>query len=501
MDISHKTHVAKLSNLGRTANFAQMDEGNEEEEDPEEVAFRERLRKLAEEEETTSQSDPFGLGDQHPTSRPFTNSLFGDDKLSSDAQKAMDMLRRTSMAINDDDGYRIGSYNEEDENETNEASFKAQQARLKALAAAAQPGAVRSNLARNGIPKPPGLVDADYQRRMKEREKRLSVAETAAIMAGTGINANDSHEVKAHIDQVVKENMAVVERSQPTEKAGVRPKTAVPPPASVLGPPPGLDRVLPAPPALRTPDSSVSSFTNENTKPNGTSAKNVALSTSSAVSSQSPSKTDINRKKSTAEPTVVIYRSTTSSFSSPSQDDSQVKIYKSLSLSKRFLDIMCWKTPILAAGCVLFGTVYVATALSRNWSTITVWAVFAIFRVFFLRMNGMFANRMPESLKKILVVNDTNRLPGSLTFTADALKYCYILSIVMQEEFLAKGIHSWAGFLLVMSLIGIKLNIGVAVIIVLFLSSVGMAIYKAVPQAFATHLAKLPVLKDLLSRI
>ena len=190
-EAAHRQNIARLSNLGSTLKISPLPSpkaSEEEEEDPEEIAYRERLRKLAEEDDDPV-PDLFGIGNGF--GRNTAASTYDAERLNAETQRALDVLRRTAKASVDlsDGGYFMTD-------DDNDDAFKAQQARLRALAAAAQPASqVIQQVKRSNVPLPPGLSDPHHQKVIEERNKRLNQADTAAFVAIAGTAPDEIQDI------------------------------------------------------------------------------------------------------------------------------------------------------------------------------------------------------------------------------------------------------------------------------------------------------------------
>jgi len=326
------------------------------------------------------------------------------------------------------------------------------------------------------------------------------MAETAAVIA-TGVSAEDAHEIKSHIDHVTKNKIQAVERMSsggdpppPVTKnvvpppPGLAPRTAPTPPL-----PPGSKPSMPEPPA----------FISGPSKPPGLlpiekkqSSVTVDAQPSAPESRVSRTNTRVSQDIIKAGSTEPVKRAASNPDVNPSKF---VVLYGKICASKPVLDILTWRSPALAVLWMLFAVALIITLVSKRWSSLTVWSLFALGRVIALRLSKFAESLAPERVRGFLVFQHSAHLPGSFTFVRDLL---YTFSGVIREvahSLEEDGRKSFAA-LVTMSIVGIKLNVGIAVVVVLFTLSIIVATHAAMPQVFVPVIANFPSLGTVLSK-
>jgi hypothetical protein len=489
--------------------FGRVEEEDESTDDPEEIAYRERLRRLAEEEEESVVSDPFGL--DIGTRQTAASTFAGEDKLSLDAQRAMDMIRRTSMAVTEDEitNGRPSIWTDAGtEDEADEATLRVQQARLKALAAAAQPAShVRTQLTRSAMPKPPGLADKDKIRQLQERQNRLSMAETAAVVAATGVRPE---EIKPHIDQVMRAKVGVIERVHGDTTPSPPSKPVVAPPPGLAAPPPGFNRLEkplppPPPPSIAAKRASVAAPPGlgaaEAPKPEEPAAPPPLPQSRKSTVATPHASLDVGAEKARRVQSLDASKALEKKSSSlpTAKENAKVVLYGSVSASRPLLDILSWRAPGLAVSWMLFAGFFVLALMSKKWSSLTVWALFALFRVAAIRLNGTLQRLLPARLAQHVTIQQELYLPGSLAFAGEVAALLFnagreVMAAVLNVD------SRWAGALLVALILGIKMNLALVAVLATFLISMVAAAYVALPRAFEPLAARAPLVGEILSK-
>jgi uncharacterized membrane protein len=117
-----------------------------------------------------------------------------------------------------------------------------------------------------------------------------------------------------------------------------------------------------------------------------------------------------------------------------------------------------------------------------------------------LRMLHLFEKKLPAALQRFLTVQHNSHLPGSFAFAGDVLSV--IAGTLRQvSETIGNSSSILFAVLGVIAVIGVKLNVTLVVVIVLFLISVVLATYVALPQPFEPILRNFPTLKESLARV
>ena len=529
-EAAHRQNIARLSNLGSTLKISPLPSpkaSDEEEEDPEEIAYRERLRKLAEEDDDPV-PDLFGIGNGF--GRNTAASTYDAERLNAETQRALDVLRRTAKASVDlsDGGYFMTEQHEDDDSDD---AFKAQQARLRALAAAAQPASqVIQQVKRSNVPRPPGLSDPHHQKVTEERYKRLNQADTAAFVAIAG-TAPD--EIKDILETVT---------ARPTIESTLISKSIISKP-TVL-PPPGLgNRSSPQTnftstnspkPTLTNPDSlQLPGLSRPKEDPASfslikTQTSNIEIDkkvSSSDIRKSFVSEKDSNEKKgilTDEERTNIIHEKRLSSAASvtskkiseaglsvstvqsKASSTSQLPTSKrstaqSSNLPREFFNIFTWKNPVNSLSWFVFSIFIVLTSISGKWSTLTVWTSFAFLRIFLLKISRFLRDKIPEPLSNKVLPKDQQRLPGSFHFIGEILflfaKLLREISVDMENDNI-----SLISVLLPMTILGMKLNLLITLVMLLFLLSLTLVCIIYVPShVYSPILRRFPIVEKILN--
>lgn len=344
-------------------------------------------------------------------------------------------------------------------NDENEDGFRAQQARLKALTSnSSSPSQVRDQVVKQNLPRPPGLVDHNQARIEEDRAKRFNVAEKAAMALVVGEEAMKSEHVQSHINQMVKSTMATV-HAQHAAPPVAKPMVVAAPPGmslpvarSPVSPPPGM--AIAPPPGLPAA-----------VKRNPSTAAAASLPAARMV--RAGSKNGSDRRLLMKEN--LVGNSTT---------EAMVEIHPGVFVSQPFLDLLAWKHPINSLGWLIFAVAILGVLVSKHWSTMTVWCMFALGRVITLKVVNVLVKLNPKIFASGLTPANPARLPGSFPIMTDVANL--FSAVVLRMDIVPDTIRM--GILISLGLIGFRVSIGIVFVLVLVSSSFALAIYSKSPS-------------------
>lgn len=195
---SPRSHAGTMNDESGTSNNSSP-RNITEEGDEEERRYREKVKQHEKLHETTPNvSDPFGIAStkKRPDARSSIANSFNDPTLSENAKRGADAYRKVALSVYGDSLNENGessvstasnspsssSPNVPGVSDDDETAFRAQQERLKALAAAssrtvANPNQLREKMMRESVKAPPGMENFHKDKEAQERMTRMAMAD------------------------------------------------------------------------------------------------------------------------------------------------------------------------------------------------------------------------------------------------------------------------------------------------------------------------------------